>query len=30
LDSNNANGIDIRSSERATVSSRPKLTITYQ
>lgn len=30
LDRNNINGIDIRSSERATISSRPKLTITYQ
>ena len=30
VDRNNTNGIDIRSSERATISSRPKLTITYQ
>jgi len=30
LDSDNPNGIDIRSSERATISTRPKLTITYQ
>ncbi|MET0355494.1 MAG: SdrD B-like domain-containing protein [Cellvibrio sp.] len=30
VDRNNTNGIDIRSSERATVNSRPKLTITYQ
>lgn len=29
-DSNSRNGIDIRSSERATISTRPKLTITYQ
>ena len=30
LDNGNTNGIDIRSSERATISSRPKLTISYQ
>lgn len=30
VDSSSSNGIDIRSSERATISSRPKLTITYQ
>jgi len=30
VDRNNTDGIDIRSSEHATVSSRPKLTITYK